>query len=76
MKQKISITIDENEVHNLRKICEEVFGIQNYAGEIIWKNSSKNDQSYISMQHEYIWLYSNGIRLLPIKTLLSTTIEP
>ena len=48
------ISIDENEVDNLKKITSEVFGSSNYAGEIIWKNSSKNDQAYISIQHEYI----------------------
>lgn len=50
----VFISIDESEVHHLRKLCEDVFGEENYAGEIVWKNSSKNDQSYISIQHEYI----------------------
>lgn len=50
----IFINIDENEIHNLRLLGNEIFGEENYAGEIIWKNSSKNDQSYISIQHEYI----------------------
>ena len=53
----IFISIDENEVGNLRKIMGEVFGESNFAGEIIWKNSSKNDQAYISIQHEYILCY-------------------
>jgi len=53
----IFISIDENEVENLKKICSEVFGEGNFAGEIIWKNSSKNDQAYISIQHEYILCY-------------------
>lgn len=53
----IVISIDENEVHNLRKLCDEVFGSSNYAGEIVWKNSSKNDQAYISIQHEYFLFY-------------------
>jgi adenine-specific DNA-methyltransferase len=50
----IFISIDENEVANLRIIGCEIFGEENYCGEIVWKNSSKNDQSYISIQHEYI----------------------
>lgn len=50
----ILISIDENEFHNLKKICDEIFGIDNFGGEIVWKNSSKNDQAYVSMQHEYI----------------------
>lgn len=53
----IFISIDESEVTNLRKIADEVFGSSNYAGEIIWKNSSKNDEDYISIQHEYILCY-------------------
>ncbi len=53
----IIISIDENEVDNVKKICNEIFGEANYAGEIIWKNSSKNDQDYISIQHEYFVCY-------------------
>lgn len=53
----IFTSIDENEVSNLRKICDEIFGEINYCGEIIWKNSSKNDQDYISIQHEYMLAY-------------------
>ncbi|HUL00951.1 MAG TPA: site-specific DNA-methyltransferase [Nitrospirota bacterium] len=47
------ISIDENEHANLIKICGLVFGDDNFCGEIVWKNSSKNDQDYISIQHEY-----------------------
>ena len=53
----IFISIDENEMVNLQKLCREIFGEQNYAGEIVWKNSSKNDEDYISIQHEYIVAY-------------------
>jgi adenine-specific DNA-methyltransferase len=53
----IFISIDENESANLRKICGEIFGDENYAGDIVWKNSSKNDQDYISIQHEYIFCF-------------------
>ena len=50
-------SIDENERTNLQSLLNEVFGEQNFAGEIVWKNSSKNDQAYISMQHEYVLIY-------------------
>lgn len=53
----IFISIDENEVENLKTIGKEIFGKNNFAGEIIWKNSSKNDQAYISIQHEYILVF-------------------
>lgn len=53
----ILISIDENEHSQLRLLCDEIFGDENFAGDIIWKNSSKNDQAYVSMQHEYVLVY-------------------
>lgn len=54
----IVISIDEIEHANLKKLCDEVFGGHNFCGEIVWKNSSKNDQDYISIQHEYFVVYA------------------
>ena len=48
------VSIDENEHSNLVALGTEIFGTDSYVGEIVLKNSSKNDQSYISIQHEYI----------------------
>ncbi|REK81815.1 site-specific DNA-methyltransferase [Rhodococcus erythropolis] len=48
------ISIDENEHSNLVNLGSEVFGTEGYVGEIALKNSSRSDQRYISMQHEYI----------------------
>ncbi len=48
------ISIDESEHSNLVTLGREVFGDTNFCGEIIWKNSSKNDQDYVSIQHEYL----------------------
>lgn len=54
----IFISIDDNEVSNLRKICDEVFGEQNFAAQIIWKKRSTppNDR-VIGAQHDYILVY-------------------
>lgn len=54
------ISIDENEHVNLVKIAQEIFGEENYCGEIVWKNSSKNDQDYISIQHEYFVFFTKN----------------
>ncbi len=51
------VSIDENEHTNVVKLGKEVFGEENFCGEIIWKNSSKNDQSYLSIQHEYFVIF-------------------
>lgn len=48
------VSIDENEHANLVNVGSEVLGRDAYVGEIVLKNSSKNDQAYISVQHEYI----------------------
>lgn len=50
----VVVSIDENEHANLVNVGTEVFGRDAYVGEIVLKNSSRNDQRYISMQHEYI----------------------
>lgn len=58
----IFISIDDNEVHNLRKICDEVFGEENFISEIVWhsKYTTANDAKYVSRQHEYIVLYAKS----------------
>lgn len=48
------VSIDENEHANLVTLGTEVFGKDAYVGEIALKNSSRSDQRYVSMQHEYI----------------------
>jgi len=53
----IFISIDENEHAQLKLLCDEIFDDENFAGDIVWKNSSKNDQAYVSMQHEYLLTY-------------------
>jgi adenine-specific DNA-methyltransferase len=53
----VVFSIDESERANAQKVLDDVFGEKSFVGEIIWKNSSKNDQDYISIQHEYILFY-------------------
>lgn len=48
------VSIDENEHANLVRLGVEILGGSSYVGEIVLKNSSKNDQAYVSIQHEYI----------------------
>ena len=55
----IFISIDDNEVHHLRKLCDEVFGEENFLGNIVWKHTeqSKNDEKYFSRQFNYLMVY-------------------
>ena len=58
----IFISIDDNEMHNLRKICDEVFGEGNFIANIIWekKYSPQNDAKWFSANHDHILLYSKN----------------
>lgn len=57
----ILINMDENEIINLQKICDEIFGEQNDLGTIIWdKRNPKGDARGISYQHEYIVAYAKN----------------
>lgn len=58
----IFISIDDNEVHNLRKICDEVFGASNFVGDILW-NSTKSvtNTAILSVSHTYNLLYFKNI---------------
>lgn len=58
----IFISIDDNEEDNLKKICNEVFGEQNYVSNLVWQKNfaPKNDNKYISNSTEYILVYSKN----------------
>ena len=59
----IFISIDDNEVSNLRKLCDEIFGEENFVAELIWERaySPKNDAKYISNSHDYVLVYVKAI---------------
>jgi adenine-specific DNA-methyltransferase len=67
----IFISIDDNEVHHLRKLCDEVFGEENFISELIWERaySPKNDAKYISKSHDYILMYAKSIENFEIGRL-------
>lgn len=58
----IFISIDDNEVRNLRNICDEVFGPSNFGGTIIWKKKTNgNNVGLIPPVHDYIIVYAKNI---------------
>jgi adenine-specific DNA-methyltransferase len=56
----IFISIDDNEVENLKKVCNELFGEENFVSTIVWEKNfaPKNDNKYISTSHEYLLCYA------------------
>ena len=58
----IFISIDDNEVDNLRKICDEVFGEENFLSQLSWKGrGGRQDSKHFAIIHEYILCYAKNI---------------
>ena len=70
----IFISIDDNEVENLRKVCDEVFGEQNFVATLIWERAfaPKNDAKFISSSHDYIVMCAKRIENFKIGRLERT----
>jgi adenine-specific DNA-methyltransferase len=56
----IFISIDDNEAGNLKLLCDEVFGAENFVAQIVWQRafSPKNDAKYLSVNHDYLLMYA------------------
>lgn len=63
----IFISCDDNEVENLKKMCNEIFGEENLLATIVWKHTqqSKNDERHFSRQYNNNVVYAKNISLLP-----------
>ena len=58
----IFISIDDKEIQNLRKICDEIFGAKNFMACLIWNSEGNTDnQLEIKINHEYILCYLKDI---------------
>ena len=57
----VFISIDENEMDNLRKICDDVFGESNFIGQFIWQRRTSPDmRKLVSTAHDYIVTYGKN----------------
>ena len=57
----IFISIDENEMDNLRKICDDIFGESNFIGQFIWQRRTSPDmRKLVSTAHDYIVTYGKN----------------
>lgn len=61
----IFISIDDNEVENLKKICDEVFGEKNFITQVIWERAFApiNLKKHFSVSHDYIIAYSKNLEI-------------
>ena len=61
----IFVSIDDNEVHNLRLLMNEIFGEENFIAQFIWKSRQNKDNRNVtgaSVDHEYVICYGRKIR--------------
>ena len=58
----IFISIDDHELFNLKKLCDEIFGENNFVANLVWQKNfaPKNDNKYISMSTEYVLVYAKS----------------
>lgn len=70
----IFISIDDNEVTNLKKICDELFGEANFISQLGWQKvySPKNQAKYFSNDYEFILCYSKDITKFSVGSLPRT----
>jgi adenine-specific DNA-methyltransferase len=70
----IFISIDDNEVAQLRLLMDEVFGEENFVGELVWEkiHSTKNDAKNYSNNHEYILTFCKNINSIKVQLLERT----
>lgn len=60
----IFISIDDAEQASLRKLCDQVFGEQNFVAQLVWEKGRKNDAKFFSVGHEYMLVYARNITFL------------
>ncbi|WP_035756676.1 site-specific DNA-methyltransferase [Hugenholtzia roseola] len=64
-KGVIFISIDDNEQAQLKLLCDEIFGENNFVSDIIWQSrKSVSNDTFISLNHNYTLFYAKNISLL------------
>ncbi|WP_127754359.1 site-specific DNA-methyltransferase [Devosia sp. 1566] len=65
----VMISIDDQELANLRLLCDEIFGAENFIATIVWEKSRKNDAKLVSVGHEYVVVYASSLGFLNEKNV-------
>ncbi len=61
----IFISIDDNEQAQLKLLCDEVFGQENFVAQLVWEGANKNDARQVGTVHEYALIYGSDRSNLP-----------
>ncbi len=65
----IFISIDDNEQANLKRLCDEIFGEDNFVAQLIWEKGRKNDAKLFSSGHDYMLVYARSKTYLTEKNV-------
>lgn len=67
----IFISIDDNEIENLRKVCDEIFGENNCIAQLVIENNPRGRQSdtFFATSHEYLLCFAKNIEFTSINGL-------
>ena len=67
----VFISIDDNEVYNLRLLMNEIFGEENFICQFVWQRafSPKNDARFVSVSHDYVVMYAKQVECFNIGRL-------
>ena len=65
------ITIDDNEAHYLKVMCDEVFGRKNFLADVIWEkaDSPRSDAKYFSIRHDHVLVWAKVVENVTINRL-------
>ncbi len=61
----IFISIDDNEQANLKKVCDEIFGAENFVGNVAWKKTSGDNKPSFAFTHDSILIYTKSLNTFP-----------
>ena len=63
-KGVIFISIDDNEINQLKLLCDEIFIEKNFIAKMIWQQGKKSSGNLIGINHEYVLAYANNRELI------------
>ena len=65
------ISIDDNEAHYLKVLCDEIFGRNNFLADVIWEkaDSPRSDAKYFSTRHDHVLVFAKNIQKVCLNRL-------
>jgi len=74
----IWISLDDNEAHYCKVLCDEIFGRKNFLADVIWEkaDSPRSDAKYFSSRHDHILVYTKNIDRVKVNRSKDEEVPP